>query len=252
MLGKIIYPYVGTLVNFAVVLVMGVIGTLIKRGIPERFSKGIMSAMAVCVIYIGATGLLEAAPDTSMDAPLLSPSVFKIVVMIVSMAAGTLIGELINIERWMNRLGAFASAKLGRIGKGENFAKGFVSCSILFCVGAMTVNGAIASASGDHQLLLTKSVIDGVSVLVMASTLGIGCAFSAFFILIYEGVLTMFASALVGVLSATTLTYMSVTGSLVVVLLGTNVLGLTKVRTANMIPSMFVAIAVEALLKWIF
>ena len=252
MLGKIIYPYVGTLVNFAVVLIMGIIGTLIKRGIPKRFSEGIMAAMAVCVIYIGIDGLLETAPDTSLDAPLLSPGLFKVLVMIISMAVGTLIGELINIEKWMGRLGDFASARLGRIGKGENFAKGFVSCSILFCVGAMTVNGAIASAAGDHQLLLTKSVIDGVSVLVMASTLGIGCAFSAFFILVYQGVLTFFGTALVGVLSASTLTYMSVTGSLVVVLLGTNVLGLTKARTANMIPAMFVAIAVEVLLKWIF
>ena len=113
-------------------------------------------------------------------------------------------------------------------------------------------NGAIAGAAGDHQLLLTKSVIDGVSVFIMASTLGIGCAFSAFFVLVYQGLLTLFGTALIEVLSASTLTYMSVTGSLVVVLLGTNVLGITKVRTANMIPAMFVAIAVEALLSWIF
>jgi uncharacterized membrane protein YqgA involved in biofilm formation len=252
MLGRIIYPYVGTLVNFALVLVMGIIGSLVKKGIPERFSKGVMSAMAVCVIYIGIDGVLEAAPDTSAEAPLLSPGLFKVLLMIISIAVGTVIGELINIEKWMCKLGDFASSKLGRIGKGENFAEGFVSCSILFCVGAMTVNGAIASAAGDHQLLITKSVIDGVSVLVMASTLGIGCAFSAFFVLLYQGVLTMFASALVDVLSPTTLTYMSVTGSLVVILLGTNVLGLTKVRTANMIPGMFIAIAVEILLKWIF
>ena len=172
--------------------------------------------------------------------------------MIISIAVGTLIGELINFERWMNALGDATAKRLGKLGNHENFAKGFVSCSILFCVGAMTVNGAIASASGDHQLLLTKSVIDGVSVLVMSSTLGIGCAFSAFFILIYQGILTLFGTALVDVLSASTRTYMSVTGSLVVVLLGTNVLGITKIRTANMIPSMFVAIGVEALLKLIF
>ena len=168
------------------------------------------------------------------------------------MAVGTLIGELIDIDKWMHKLGDFASARLGAIGKNENFAKGFVSCSILFCVGAMTVNGAIASAAGDHQLLLTKSVIDGVAVLVMSSTLGIGCAFSAFFVLIYQSILTLLGTGLVSVLSPTTITYMSVTGSLVVLLLGTNVLGVTKVRTANMIPAMFVAIGVEALLNWIF
>jgi uncharacterized membrane protein YqgA involved in biofilm formation len=152
----------------------------------------------------------------------------------------------------MDKLGAFAAKKLGSLGENENFAKGFVSCSVLFCIGAMTVNGAIASAAGDHQLLFIKSIIDGVSVLVMSSTLGIGCAFSAFFVLLYQGTITFFATALVEVVSASTLTYMSVTGSLIVILLGTNVLGVTKVRTANMVPAMFVAIGVEALLNLIF
>ena len=252
MLARILYPYVGTLVNFVVVLVMGTLGALIKKGIPKRLSEIVMSAMGVCVIYIGIDGLLEAAPDTSMSAPLLSPGLFKMLVMIISIAVGTLIGELINFEKWMNKLGDGASRRLGSLGNNENFAKGFVSCSILFCVGAMTVNGAIAGASGDHQLLFTKSIIDGVSVLVMSSTLGIGCAFSAFFILVYQGILTLFGTVLVDVLSASTLTYMSVTGSLIVVLLGTNVLGITKVRTANMTPAMFVPILIEALLNWIF
>lgn len=252
MLARILYPYLGTLVNFAVVLVMGILGALIKRGIPKRFSDIVMAAMGVCVIYIGIDGLIETAPDTSASAPLLAPGLFKILVMIISIAVGTLIGELINFEKWMDKLGVVAARRLGRFGNHENFAKGFVSCSILFCVGAMTVNGAIASAAGDHQLLLTKSVIDGVSVLVMSSTLGIGCAFSAFFILIYQGILTLFGTALVGVLSASTLTYMSVTGSLIVVLLGTNVLGITKVRTANMTPAIFMPILVELVLNWIF
>ena len=245
-------PYIGTLVNFSTVLVMGIIGSFIRKGIPKRFSESIMTAMALCVIYIGIDGVLEAAPDTSANAPLLSPGLFKILVMIISIAIGTVIGELINIEKWMDKLGDFASKRLGRLGSGDSFARGFVSCSILFCVGAMTVNGAISSAAGDHQLLLTKSIIDGVSVLVMSSTLGIGCAFSAFFILVYQGVLTLFGTALVGVLTETTLTYMSVTGSLIVILLGTNVLGITKARTANMVPAMFLAIGVEALLNWIF
>ena len=245
-------PYLGTLVNFAVVLIMGTVGTLIKKGIPKRFSDGIMNAMAICVIYIGISGVLEAAPDTSANAPFLSPGLFKILVMTLSMAIGTVIGELIDFEKWINKLGEFASGKLGKLGEKDTFAKGFVSCSILFCVGAMTVNGAIESASGDHQLLLTKSLIDGVSVLVMSSTLGIGCAFSAFFVLVYQGLLTFCATALVGVVTAATLTYMSVTGSLIVILLGTNVLGVTKVRTANMVPAMFVAIGIEAILNLIF
>lgn len=247
----ILAPYLGTLVNFAVVLVMGTIGSFIKKGIPKRFSDTIMSAMAICVIYIGISGVLEKAPATDL-APALSPGLFKMLVMTVSMAVGTVIGELVDFEKWMNKLGDFASKKFSGSVDGETFSRGFVSCSILFCVGAMTVNGAIAGASGDHQLLLTKSIIDGVSVLVMSSTIGIGCAFSAFFILLYQGLLTFFATYLVDILSATTLTYMSVTGSIIVILLGTNVLGVTKVRTVNMVPAMFVAIGVEAFLNWIF
>ena len=251
MLARILYPYVGTLVNFAVVLVMGTIGTLIKKGIPERISDSVMKAMAICVIYIGIDGMLEAAPDTALNAPTLQPGLFKILVMVISMAVGTLMGEVVNLEGWIYKLGELMSKKLGRLGDG-NFVKGFVSSGILFCVGAMTVNGAIASAYGDHQLLLTKSLIDGVTVFVMSSTLGLGWAFSAFFVLIYEGVLTALGTLLVGVLSASTVTYMSVTGSLVIVLVGTNVLGITKLRTANMIPTMFVAIFVEAVLNLIF
>ena len=249
---ELLRPYLGTLVNFAVVLIMGIIGSLLRKGIPERFSESIMAAMAICVIYIGIDGVLEASPDTSVSAPHLSPGLYKILVMVISIAVGTVIGELINIEKWMNKLGDLARSRLAGFGANDGFAKGFVSCSILFCVGAMTVNGAIASATGDHQLLFTKSVIDGVSVLVMSSTLGIGCAFSAFFVLIYQGLLTLFGTALVGALSASTLTYMSVTGSLIVILLGTNMLGITRVRTANMVPAMFVAIGVEAILNWIF
>jgi uncharacterized membrane protein YqgA involved in biofilm formation len=173
-------------------------------------------------------------------------------VMVISMGIGAAIGELIDIEKWMQRLGEFAERKLGRLGSDCNFAQGFVSCSLLFCVGAMTVNGAIAGAGGDHSLLLAKSVIDGISVLVMSSTLGIGCAFSAFFVLVYQGLLTLLATFLVGALSASTISYMSATGSLIVMLIGTNVLGVTKVRTANLVPAMFVAIGVEALLNWIF
>lgn len=250
MLGDVLNPYLGTIVNFAVVLIMGSVGALIKRGLPERYSKTIMSAMAVCVIYIGIDGVMEAPPPTATE--ILSPGLFKVLVMIISMAVGAVIGELIDFEKWMGKLGEVAEAKLGKLGGDGRFAEGFVSCSILFCVGAMTVNGAIEGASGDHSLLLTKSVIDGISVLIMSSTLGIGCAFSAFFVLVYQGFITLLATFLVGALSASTLSYMSMTGSLVVILLGTNVLGVTKVRTANLVPSMFVAIGVEALLNWIF
>ena len=171
--------------------------------------------------------------------------------MIISMALGTLIGELIDFDRLLNKLGEAVSNKMGRMGDG-NFARGFVTSSLLFCVGAMAVNGAMNDAQGDPTHLLAKSVIDGISCFVLATSLGIGCAFSALFLLLYQGIVTLLSIGVLSVVSVTTVAYMSATGSLVIILIGTNVLGATKVKTANMVPAMFVAIGVEWLLKLIF
>lgn len=243
--------FLGTMVNFAVVLILGTLGSLIRKGVPKRITDSIMVAIGICVVYIGIDGILEPAPSVGEDC-LLSAGLFKVLVMILSMVVGTIVGELIDIDKWINKLGEVLGKRLGRLGKGDGFAAGFVSCSILFCVGAMTINGAIADAQGDPSLLFAKSVIDGISVFVMSSAMGIGCAFSAFFVLAYQGAVTALAFALVEVLSTATLTYMSVTGSLIIVLLGTNVIGITKVKTANMIPAMFLPIAFEALLHLAF
>ena len=257
--------FLGTLVNFAVVLLTGILGTLIKRGIPERFTKIIMAAMAICVIYIGITGVLEAVTDANRaEGDFLSAGLFKILVMIISMAVGAVIGELIDLDKQMTRLGAllgkiFTRRKSGkeeldedeRSKRAKRFAEGFVSCSMLFCVGAMAVQGALNDAAGDPSLLLAKTVIDGIVCFVMSTTLGIGCAFSAFFVLLYQGVFNCIGLALAE-LPASTLGYMSVTGSLIIILIGTNTLGVTKVKTMNLVPAMFAAIGVEALLNLIF
>lgn len=250
-MGFLIDHFLGTLVNFAVVLVLGIIGSLIKKGLPKRITDSVMVAVGVCVVYLGIDGILEPAPALEGES-MLSPGLFKALVMILSMAVGTLIGELIDIDKWIRRLGDLLAVRINSSEANEHFSIGFVSCSLLFCVGAMTINGAIADAQGDPSLLLAKSVIDGISVLIMSGTMGIGCAFSAFFVLVYQGALTLAAFGLVKVLSAATLTYMSVTGSLVILLLGTNVIGITKVKTANMIPALFLPILFEALLKLIF
>ena len=246
-------PFLGTIVNFFVVLICGILGTLVKRGVPDGISRAIMSAMAICVIYIGIDGALEAAPALAEDS-LLSAGLVKVLIMILSMGIGTLVGELIDIDKWVERLGAFLEAKVcspkknSESGKSGNFARGFVSCSILFCVGAMTVNGALADAMGKPDILLAKSVIDGIACFVMASTMGIGCAFAAFFVLVYQGALTALGLILGALLPAATLTYMSVTGSLVIILIGTNVLGVTSVKTANMVPAIFMPIIITPLL----
>lgn len=243
--------FLGTIVNFVSVLVLGILGSLIKKSIPERISETIMSAIGVCVVYIGIDGALEAAPAVP-EGCFLSAGLFKVLVMILSLAVGAVIGELINIDKWLNLLGDRLAARVSGVGRGDSFANGFVSCSLLFCVGAMTINGALLDAQGDPSILLAKSVIDSIAVFFMAGSMGAGCAFSAFFLLIYQGAITALGIGLVSLLSASTLTYISVTGSLVIILVGTNTIGITKVRTANLIPALFMPIAVEALLRLIF
>ena len=230
-------PFLGTIVNFFVVLVCGILGVLIKKGVPKRFADALTSAMSICVIYIGVSGMLETAP--AIGSKMMSDGLIKVLVMVLSMAVGTLIGEIIDIDKWVTRLGEFLDKKFVKNEEKGKFAQGFVSCSLLFCVGAMTINGAFQDALGNPDILITKSVIDGIMCFVMASTLGVGCAASSIFVLVYQGALTLIGLFLKEALSPDIISYMSVTGSLIVVLIGTNVLGATKVKTANMTPAIF-------------
>ena len=231
-------PFLGTLVNFLCVFVCGGIGSLVKKGVSERISGAVMHAMGICVVFIGVDGMIERAPAIASGA-FLSDGLAKILIMILSMGLGTLIGELIDIDRLVGRLGDCLEKKFSKGGERGGFARGFVSCSILFCVGAMAVNGSLADAVGKPDILLAKSVIDGISCFVMATTMGIGCAFSAFMVLGYQGILTLLGLFVTTLLPSYSISYMSAVGSLIIVLIGTNILGATKVKTANMIPAIF-------------
>ena len=244
-------PFLGTIVNFLIVFVCGILGSLVKKGVPENIRKILMTAISICVIYIGIDGALEAAPRIS-NGGFLSDGLIKVLVMIVSMTVGALIGELIDIDKQVNRLGTYLEKKFDRSGEQGNFAHGFISCCLLFCVGAMTVNGAFADAMGKPDILIAKAVIDGIACFVMASTLGIGCVFSAFFVLIYQGLLTLLGMWVVDILPASSIAYMSMTGSLVIILIGTNVLGITNVKTANLTPAIFIPAFFVPILNLIF
>lgn len=240
--------FTGTIINFVGVLVIGILGSFVKKGIPKRITDTLIAAMAICVIFIGIDGVLEAAPAISKIKSF-SDGLVKVLVMIISMAIGTLIGELIDIDKQITRLGDFFETKFtsGKDAKKGNFAKGFVSCSILFCVGAMAVNGGIEDGMGNPEILIAKTVIDCITCFIMATTLGIGCAFSAFTLLIYQGAFALLGFALSSAIPAATMSYMSVVGSLIIILIGTNMLGATKVKTANMIPAMFIPLLLTPL-----
>ena len=240
-------PFLGTIVNFFAVLVCGILGMLVKKGVPKKISDAVVSAMSICVIYIGIDGMLKSAPPVP-EGSFLSAGLIKVLVMVLSMALGTLIGEVIDIDKWVNHLGDLLEKKLVKDGEKGRFAKGFVSCSLLFCVGAMTVNGAFQDAIGKPDILLAKSVIDGIMCFVMASTLGLGCAVSSVFVLVYQGVLTLVGLFIADILPEASISYMSVTGSLIIMLIGTNMLGATKVKTANMTPAIFLPAIIAPLI----
>ena len=243
-------PFVGTIINFVTVLIAGTLGALLKRGIPERLEQAIMSAIGACVVIIGAEGALVAPPAVPDDS-LLSAGLVKILIVIISMGLGTIIGTLIDIDKWVVKLGDFLEKRLGKFNTGGGFSRGFVSCTMLFCVGAMAVNGAIDDAMGDPSILIAKSVLDAFSCFMLATSYGIGCAFSAFAVLIYQGLISLGGYFLFSSVPADTLSYVSITGSVVIMLIGLNVLGATKVKTANMILAVFIPFALAPLMQLI-
>lgn len=215
----------GVFVNTGLILAGGVIGLLFRKGIPERVSKAIMMAVGLCVVYIGIDGTLEGNNP---------------VVLIVSMVLGTLVGTLIDIDRWIGRLGTFIERKMKKDGDGRStVAEGFLTASLLFCVGAMAIIGSFnAGLSGDNSILYTKSILDGISACMLASTLGVGVLFSAGMVLLYQGSLALLAGLLQHVLSNQALiAEITCAGSLMILALGLNLLGLTKIKVANLLPA---------------
>lgn len=242
-------PFLGNIINFAVVLVASLLGALIRRGIPERIKTAVFYAISICVIYIGLDGALGEAPATD---GFLSSDLAKFVIMLLSLVIGTLIGELIDIDRLVNRLGDRLEAKFApKSEQSGNFAKGFVSTTIMISVGAMAVNGSILDATGNPDTLIAKATIDAIACFMVAASLGVGCAFSAFPMLLYQGSITLITLLFSSVIPDATIQYLSFTGSLIIVFIGTNFLGITKVKTANMTPAIFIPLALTPLMELI-
>ena len=234
-------PFLGTIVNFFAILISSLLGALIKKGIPERINRAIFSAISICIVFLGISSALEDTPAVPDDF-LFSAGLTKFIIVILSMVIGTAVGEMIDIDKWVCKLGSYLERKLVKNNNseytGSNFAKGFVTVTLTTCVGAMAVNGAILDAVGQPDLLIAKCVIDAISCFVFASTLGIGCAFGAFSVVLYQGGITLISLIFSAYMPADVLSYLSAVGSLILVLIGTNFLGATNVKTANMTPAL--------------
>lgn len=215
----------GVLVNTGTVILGSLIGLLLKKGIPEKVSKAVMTAIGLCTLYIGIDGALSGS---------------NTLVLIVSMVFGTIVGTLIDIDAGINKVGLYIENKMKKDGKGSSVAEGFMTGSLLFCIGAMTIVGSLNSGlSGDNTLIYTKSVLDLISSCMLASTLGIGVLFSAIFVFVYQGGLVLLAGLLQNVLTDEALiAEITCAGSVMIVALGLNLIGITKIKVANFLPAL--------------
>lgn len=215
----------GVFVNAAAVTSGALIGMLLKKGIPERLTSSVMVGVGLCTMYLGWSGTLKG--ENSL-------------VLILSVASGSLLGSLLDIDRHFTDFVSGIESRFHGGGSKVSIAEGFITGSMLFCVGAMTVVGSLQSGlTGDHEMLLNKSVLDFISSIVLASTLGIGVLFSSLFVFAFQGAIALSAQFAAPLLTDYVIAEMTCSGSLLIFALGLNMIGLTKIKVMNYIPAVF-------------
>ena len=220
----------GTLVNMVLVLVGGTIGLFLGSKFPKKLSDSLMKALGLCTFLIGVSGVFEGNNQ---------------IITIISMAVGTVIGELLDLDGKLTKLGISLENRFKKGNDKVTIAEGFVNASLLFCVGAMAIVGSLQSGLiGDNSMIYTKSLLDFTAAMIFASTLGVGVLFSAVPILLYQGSIVLLAHFLVPYLTDAVIGDMTCTGSLIIIGLAFNMLGMTKLRVMNMVPAIFLPILI--------
>jgi len=215
----------GVLINAAAVVAGGIAGTFGGRLMPEKMKETVLAATALISIGIAIPGLTGSNNQ---------------LIPILSLVLGTVIGELLNIDGLVQRLGAWLQRRFGKLG---TITDGFVTGSLVFAIGAMSAMGALDSGlRNDHSILLAKSVMDLAASVAFASSMGIGVALSALSVLAVEGSVALLASLVAPFLTDAVMAEITFTGSLMIIGIGLNVLGLTKLRVLNMIPALLLPI----------
>jgi uncharacterized membrane protein YqgA involved in biofilm formation len=216
----------GTIVNTLAIIIGSLLGLLLNKGIPENYKNIVMSGVGLSVVLIGLKSALTS--DSLM-------------VVIFSVIIGAVIGEFLKIEEKLERLGNYLEQKVTSKSSEQNsFARGFVTASLVFCVGSMAIVGSLESGlTGTHQTLFAKSVLDGVTSIIFASTLGLGVLFSSLAVFVYQGLITLLAVFLKGYLVTETISQMTSVGGLLILAIGFNMLKITSIRVGNLLPGIF-------------
>lgn len=231
------FGLIGTFVNAGAVILGGIIGLLFKKGIPQRMSDSVFKALGLITAFIGISGCLCGE---------------NMLVAVAAMILGTVIGELVDLDRRINSLGKFIEKKTTKGEAGSTVAQSFVSSSLLFCVGAMTIVGSLqAGLNNDCSVLFTKSAMDFCSSIIFASTLGVGVLYSAAFVLVYQGAITLLAQWLSPVLTDAVINEMNCVGYIIIIGLALNILGITNLKVMNMVPAIFLPIGLVPLYDWL-
>ncbi len=214
----------GTVVNTLAIIAGSLAGLVVKGGIPKAYMDTVMQAIGLAVILIGLKGALGGQ---------------DLLLVIFSLAIGGVAGEFLRIEERLEHLGLWLERKLSRAG--GDIAKGFVTASLLFCVGSMAIVGSLESGlTGNHQTLFAKSVLDGVSSIVFASTFGFGVMLSAGAVFLYQGLITVTASFIKPFLIPSVVAQMSAVGGLLIMAIGFNILEFKRIKVGNMLPAILI------------
>lgn len=227
----------GTIINALAIFVAGLIGLMIGKGIPENMSRTIQDGLGLLVMIIGIEYAFKAE---------------SLAIVGISLAIGAIIGELRRWEAKLDKVGYLLQAKFGK-GEDNQFVKGFVSASLLFCVGAMAVIGALEDGlTGNYQILLIKSILDGIFSLIFAASMGVGVLFSAIPVFIYQGSISLASTFIKPILTDPMLNNITALGGVLIAGLGLNIIGITKIKVANLLPGIFVVPIIMAIYALVF
>ncbi len=216
----------GTFVNCLAIVAGTIVGMLFRNGIPERYNQTVMQAVSLSVMLIGIKSAL-ACPD--------------VLVIIICLAAGALMGELIGIEAYLKRLGDALERRFTTPEPGKHsLSTAFVTASLLYCVGSMAIVGSLESGlTGNHQTLFAKSFLDGTVSIILTASLGAGVGLSAFAVLVYQGSITLAAGMMKPYLIPSVVSQMSAVGGLLILAIGLNMIREKKIAVGNMLPAIF-------------
>jgi len=216
---------IAAVVNAVVVVIGCLVGMLLGDRLKEKHTQTIVSALGASTIVIGISGALKTT---------------NILIVILCLALGTILGELLKIEQRLDSLGDWLKSRVAKKGGGR-FTEGFVTASLLFCVGSMAIMGSFdAGLRGDYSTIFTKSALDAVMAVTFAATMGIGVMFSGVTVLVYQGALTLLAGVLEPFLSPQVIVEMSSVGGVMLMCTGMNVMRIGKapIRVGNMLPAL--------------